>query len=191
MATASVPWSEEQLVEYMRTGFSNGHGVAAGPMGPVVSGLAMLPESDVRAIANYLISLPGEKLAAQRTPAKVNVSLRVADLAAGRRIFEGACLGCHSAAQGGPVLFGVSPSMAANTGVHSERPNNLIQVILQGIESPANGDLGYMPAFKASFSDTQVADLVAYLRAEFAPQKSAWPELTKQVAWLRANPGSH
>ncbi|WP_223531906.1 MULTISPECIES: molybdopterin cofactor-binding domain-containing protein [unclassified Pseudomonas] len=191
MATASVPWSEEQLVEYMRTGFSNEHGVAAGPMGPVVSGLATLPEADVRAIANYLISLPGEKLAAQRTPAKVNVSLRVADLAAGRRIFEGACLGCHSAAQGGPVLFGVSPSMAANTGVHGERPNNLIQVILQGIESPANGDLGYMPAFKASFSDTQVADLVAYLRAEFAPQKSAWPELTKQVAWLRANPGSH
>ncbi len=192
MANAAVPWREAQLVEYLRTGFSANHGVAAGPMGPVVAELAMLPETDVQAIAHYLLSLPGEaSTPGARQAAAVNISTRIPDLAAGKRIFEGACLGCHTAASGGPVLFGVSPQMAANTSVHSDRPNNLVQVILQGIESPPMGDLGYMPAFKGSFSDTQVADLAAYLRAEFAPQQPAWPELSRQVAWLRANPGSH
>jgi nicotinate dehydrogenase subunit B len=192
MASAAVPWSEEQLVDYLRTGFSAGHGVAAGPMGPVVAELSQLPETDLRAITNYLISVPGASPAAVAKPtAAVTGTARLADLNAGQRIFEGACLGCHTAASGGPVLFGVSPEMAANTSVHSDRPNNLVQVILQGIENPALGDLGYMPSFKGSFSDTQVADLVAYLRAEFAPQKPAWPELTQQVAWLRAHPGSH
>lgn len=191
MANAAVPWREEQLAEYLRTGFSANHGVAAGPMGPVVAELALLPEADVQAIAHYLLSLPGEPAAPVVRQAAVNISTRIPDLTAGKRIFEGACLGCHTAASGGPVLFGVSPQMAANTSVHSDRPNNLVQVILQGIASPPMGDLGYMPAFKGSFSDTQVADLAAYLRAEFAPQQPAWPELSRQVAWLRANPGSH
>ena len=192
MASAAVPWSEEQLVDYLRNGFSSGHGVAAGPMGPVVAGLATMPQADLQAIAHYLLSLPGEPSAAKAKPTpQAALSARMPDKVAGKRIFEGACQGCHTAASGGPVLFGVSPDMAANTSVHSDRPNNLIQVILQGIESPATSDLGYMPAFKGSFSDTQVADLAAYLRAEFAPREPAWPELSKQVGWLRANPGSH
>ncbi|MBD1601184.1 c-type cytochrome, partial [Pseudomonas typographi] len=114
-----------------------------------------------------------------------------AAVAAGQRVFEGACQACHSAADGGPQLFGVSPAMAVNSNVHSDRPDNLIQVILQGIGNPATAGLGYMPAFKHSLSDRQVADLVAYLRSHFAADKPAWPELTRQVAWLRANPGSH
>jgi nicotinate dehydrogenase subunit B len=52
-----VPWTEKALFDYLRTGFSKEHGVAAGPMGPVVAGLAALPESDVKAIAHYITSL--------------------------------------------------------------------------------------------------------------------------------------
>ncbi len=54
---APVPWTEHALFEYLRTGFSPEHGVAAGPMAPVVAGLAELPEGDVRAMAHYLASL--------------------------------------------------------------------------------------------------------------------------------------
>lgn len=188
LSKAPTPWSEEQLYAYLRTGFSSEHGVAAGPMGPVVSELSSLPEDDVRAIAHYLGTLEGEAPA----PATIKAALPVAaNLANGRRVFEGACQACHSAADGGPELFGVSPSMATNTNVHSDRPDNLIQVILQGIDNPAVKDLGYMPAFKNSLSDSQVSDLVAYLRSRFAADKPAWPALDKQVAWLRANPGSH
>ena len=189
LSKAPTPWTEDQLFAYMRTGFSAEHGVATGPMGPVVSELATLPEDDVRAIAHYLSTLKGEPSAVP-VPA-TGVAPTVASLASGRRVFEGACQGCHSAGEGGPELFGVSPSMASNTNVHSDRPDNLIKVILQGIDNPATKDLGYMPAFKDSLSDKQIADLVAYVRANFAADKAAWPSMEKQVAWLRANPGTH
>ncbi|MNC25842.1 Nicotinate dehydrogenase subunit B [compost metagenome] len=192
LATAEKPWDEEQLFQYLSSGHSAEHGVAAGPMGPVVSELATLPESDVRAMANYLISLS--------SPAQLNVEPQV-KLAtrlqpalgqqAGERLFQGACQACHSAAAGGPQLFGVSPDLANNTNIFSERPDNLIKVILQGIAKPATADLGFMPGFKDSFSDRQVADLVNYLRQRYAGDKPAWRNVEAQVARLRANPGSH
>lgn len=192
LATAEKPWNEEQLFQYLSSGHSAEHGVAAGPMGPVVSELATLPESDVRAMANYLISLS--------SPVQLNVEPQV-QLAtrlqpalgqqAGERLFQGACQACHSAAAGGPQLFGVSPDLANNTNIFSERPDNLIKVILQGIAKPATADLGFMPGFKDSFSDRQVASLVNYLRQRYAGDKPAWRDVEAQVARLRANPGSH
>jgi len=62
---------------------------------------------------------------------------------------------------------------------------------LQGISKPATADLGFMPGFKDSFSDRQVADLVNYLRQHYAGDKPAWRDVETQVARLRANPGSH
>jgi len=47
-------------------------------------------------------------------------------------------------------------------------------VILHGITSPVSSDLGYMPAFKDSMTDDQVAELVAYLRQQFARTSRAW-----------------
>ncbi len=85
------------------------------------------------------------------------------------------------------VLFGSRPSLALNSNLHSATPDNLIQVILQGIASPVSSDLGYMymPAFKDSLSDEQVAELVSYLRLQFAPDKAAWIDVRGAVAKLR------
>lgn len=192
LANADKSWTEEQLFQYLRSGHSAEHGVAAGPMGPVVGELATLPETDVRAMANYLISLSnptGLNLESQAKPA-TTLSTAVGQLG-GERLFQGACQACHSAASGGPQLFGVSPDLANNTNIFSERPDNLINVILQGISKPATADLGFMPGFKDSFSDRQVADLVNYLRQHYAGDKPAWRDVETQVARLRANPGSH
>ena len=65
-------------------------------------------------------------------------------------------------------------------------PDNLIQVILHGITQPASSDLGYMPAFKGSMSDDQIAGLVAYLRQQFA-DKPAWTDLPSAVSRIRAS----
>ncbi|UNK25940.1 molybdopterin-dependent oxidoreductase [Serratia plymuthica] len=192
LANADKPWSEEQLFRYLRSGHSAEHGVAAGPMGPVVSELATLPESDVRAMAGYLISLSTPTTLNLEPQVQLAGSLQSAQAQqAGERLFQGACQACHSAASGGPQLFGVSPDLANNTNIFSDRPDNLIKVILQGIAKPATADLGFMPGFKDSFSDRQVADLVNYLRQRYAGQKPAWREVEAQVARLRANPGSH
>ena len=64
-------------------------------------------------------------------------------------------------------------------------PDNLIQVILHGIAAPASSDLGYMPAFKDSLTDDQVAELVSYLRRQFAPDKPAWTGVQAAVGRIR------
>lgn len=185
LSKAPTPWTEDQLFNYLSTGYSDAHGVAAGPMGPVVSELSKLPKADIRAMAVYLASLNGEANAEAQTVATAPLPNPN-----GRRVFEGSCKACHADGLG-PKLFGVSPSLASNTNVFSDQPDNLIKVILQGISSPATRDLGYMPGFKDSLSNGQVADLVDYLRGQFAPNAPAWKGLEQKVAHLRANPGTH
>jgi nicotinate dehydrogenase subunit B len=195
LSKSATPWTEDQLFNYLSTGYSDAHGVAAGPMGPVVSELAKLPTSDVRAMAVYLASLNGS---AEATPAVTKVApaerpatvVSAQSLSNGQRVFEGSCKGCHADGLG-PKLFGVSPSLASNTNVHSALPDNLIKVIQLGIEKPATPDLGYMPGFKDSLSDTQISDLAAYLRNRFAPNEPQWTGLSEKVAYLKANPGTH
>ncbi|WP_342655000.1 molybdopterin cofactor-binding domain-containing protein [Pseudomonas sp. F3-2] len=207
LSKAPTPWTEDQLFNYLSTGYSDAHGVAAGPMGPVVSELAKLPRTDVRAMAVYLASLNGSAEAASTMPAptaaaptmpaptvtaqKVTVAtVSPQSLSNGQRVFEGSCQGCHADGLG-PKLFGVSPSLATNTNVHSALPDNLIKVIQQGIAKPATADLGYMPGFKDSLSNTQISDLAAYLRTRFAPNEPQWTGLQDKVAYLKANPGIH
>jgi len=105
---------------------------------------------------------------------------------AGARLYLGACAVCHE--PGGPPLFGSRPSLALNSNLHSTVPDNLIQVILHGIAQPVSSDLGYMPAFKDSMSDDQVAELVTYLRRQFAPDKAAWSDIHAAVGRLREQP---
>ena len=185
LSKAPTPWTEEQLFSYLSTGYSDAHGVAAGPMGPVVSELSKLPKADIRAMAVYLASLNGEAVVQAQ-----GVAAAAVPNPNGRRVFEGACKACHADGVG-PKLFGVSPSLASNTNVHSDQPDNLIKVILQGISAPATKDLGYLPGFKDSLSTAKVADLVAYLRGQFAPNAPGWEGLEQTVAHLRANPGTH
>lgn len=190
LSKAPTPWTEDQLFNYLSSGYSDAHGVATGPMGPVVSELSKLPKADIRAMAVYLTSLDGVAQAAPTPEAVAQPSVSQLALRNGRRIFEGSCQGCHADGSG-PKLFGVSPSLGSNTNVHSALPDNLIKVILQGIPTPATPDLGYMPGFKYSLSDTQISDLAAYLRNRFAPNEAQWQGLPEKVAHLRANPGTH
>ena len=58
-------------------------------------------------------------------------------------------------------------------------------MILHGIAAPASSDLGYMPAFKDSLTDGQVAELVSYLRRQFAPDKPAWTGIDAAIGRIR------
>ena len=83
-------------------------------------------------------------------------------------------------------MFGVKPSLALNTAIHAETPNTALRVILEGARPPPGlGDLGAMPGFVHHLDDVQVADLVAYLRARFAPEKAAWSGLAEAASRLR------
>ncbi|WKL14199.1 c-type cytochrome [Comamonas testosteroni] len=206
LAGGKLPWSREELYQYLRTGFSARHGVAAGPMAPVIHGLAQLPEADVRAMARYLTELPGQDaLDAQPAPAHAAPLAPLTATAAasvampapamerqvnGERIYQNACAVCHEAGSG-PTLFGVKPLLALNTNLHAASPDNLVQVILNGIQTPADDALGYMPGFRDSLDDKQIADLLGYLRQRFAPEEKAWPDDTKTIKRLRAQVQAH
>jgi nicotinate dehydrogenase subunit B len=189
--SSPVPWTEDALFDYLRTGFSREHGVAAGPMAPVVAGLAALPESDVRAIAHYIASLsqPVDAAVVARTAA-LHAAGANADavttlgLQQGQRMFESACAVCH-AVSGGVGHFGVRPLMGLNTSVSQATPDNLLHVLLHGIGQPATEGLGYMPGFSEVFDDEQVADLARYIRARYAPGQPAWRNLEAASARVR------
>jgi nicotinate dehydrogenase subunit B len=56
---------------------------------------------------------------------------------------------------------------------------------LHGITAPVSSDLGYMPAFRDSLSDDQLAELVSYLRQQFAPQKPVWTGIPAAIMRIR------
>jgi nicotinate dehydrogenase subunit B len=189
LSRAPIPWSEDELFAYLRSGESRFHGVAAGPMAPVVRELANLPDEDIRAMAVYLASFNGnaiDKPAQDALAAELETLTRARTVSAspaGARLYEGACAVCH--AVGGAPLFGSRPSLALNSNLHSAVPDNLIQVILHGIASPVSSDLGYMPPFKDSMTDDQLAELVSYLRQQFAPEKPPWTGVQAAVNQAR------
>lgn len=214
LATGERAWSGEELFQYLRTGYSPRHGVAAGPMAPVIHGLAELPASDLKAIVTYLMAVPGQAPARTPSPARATAAATASAAAtartaattattatvtaapaaaseaitlrraSGERIYQNACAVCHEAGSG-PTLFGVKPLLGQNTNLHAASPDNLIQVILNGIQAPADDALGYMPGFGNSLDDRQIGDLIDYLRARFAPEEEAWPVDTTTIGRLR------
>ncbi|WP_084697974.1 molybdopterin cofactor-binding domain-containing protein [Muricoccus aerilatus] len=188
LSRAPVPWDEAELFAYLRTGQAQFHGVAAGNMAPVVEGLRALPDADIRAMATYLASFmqPPPKV-----PSAIAASVQAASDAAagpltgsiGQRIFDGACAVCHDPRTA--TGFGARPNLAFNTNLYSDRPDNLLRVMLEGIPRPAVPELGAMPAFAGSLTDAQLIDLTHYLRARFAPGRPAWSEVRGTLARLR------
>lgn len=182
-----VAWSHQDMVEFLRTGFSANHGVAAGPMAPVIrEGTSQLTEEDRQAIATYLTSEVAHQLVtsksleiAQQTEGKIEPLSTE-----GARLYSGACMACHGQTKGAQML-GVRPALVLNTNLYADTPDNVIRIVLNGIEYEATEGLGSMPAFRHNLSDKQIAVLLNYLRTTFT-SKSPWPDLEHQVSQLRA-----
>jgi nicotinate dehydrogenase subunit B len=104
-----------------------------------------------------------------------------------QRMFETACGACHHDGQG-PALLGRNAPLALNSNLHSERPDNLLRTILEGVREPATRDLGFMPPFRHALSDEQIAGVAAYMRGRFAPGKPAWQNLEAAAARIRQSP---
>jgi len=187
---APVPWTQDELFSYLRFGHARYHGVAAGPMAPVVEQLATLPEADVRAMAHYLASFnppaPDAQAIAQAAVERSRVQA-MSLVGEAQRLFTSACGACHHDGSG-PLPLGLNLPLELNSKLHSTRPDNLLRVILEGIRTPATPDIGFMPAFRDGLDDRQIARLAAYMRQRFAPDKPAWTDLEASVARVRATP---
>lgn len=180
LANAAIPWSKEQLVDYLRGTVATEHGAAAGPMLPVSMNLAEVPLGDVQAMATYLMSLQRPNLA---KISSVNASAITASELKGATLFAGACAGCH--ADAAPMrILGQRPELKLGSALNADSPRNTILTILNGIPFTGTGASHYMPAFANSFTNSDIVDLVAFLRSQGrTPQP--WPELDETVSTLR------
>lgn len=175
---APVPWTADQLFDYLRRGREARHGVAAGPMAPVTHSLAGVAEEDVRAIAVYVAS----QMSTRSPVAPRTAGPERAMPPEGAQIFAGACASCHEAPAANPSSAPVP--LGLTTSLNAPDPRNTIHVVLDGLW-PDPGESGAsMPGFAAGLTDKQVTALVDYLRARFT-DLPAWRDVPERVAAIR------
>jgi mono/diheme cytochrome c family protein len=75
----------------------------------------------------------------------------------GEAVYRGVCQGCHMADAKGANGAGSYPALANNPRL--AQPAYVVALVM-------NGHKG-MPAFRGHFTDTQVADVVNYVRSHF------------------------
>jgi nicotinate dehydrogenase subunit B len=179
MNASPVAWRAEDFFHYLRHGYTDFHGVASGPMAQVVRNLKTVPDDDLKAIAVYLASLQTNTTisdAAQKETAKQLVAQAASQAPlpnAAQRQFEGSCGACHHDGDG-PQLLGVNQPLSLNGNLHSASPDNLVRVLMHGIQQPPSERVGFMPGFKNSLSEAQMLQLVGWMRQRYAPDKPAW-----------------
>ncbi len=176
---APVPWTAEQLYQYLRTGLDDLHAIAAGPMEPVVRNLAAVPEQDVRAIATHVATLAGQPTASRQKKAEDALLQARRDGAAypridranqktaggdqafqnGAAVYAGACAECHD--QGRQTSSGGALHLALGTAMTIPTSANLIRLTLEGIMPPDSEPGRWMPGFAGALTDEQVKDLAA------------------------------
>jgi mono/diheme cytochrome c family protein len=188
---APTPWDKAQIAAYLRQGWVDGHGAAAGPMKPVTSDLAKANESDVEAIAAYLVDqmetpsadsgLRSKALLAEiskeTSPAKPNTGEEL-----GATIFAGACAACHLGSTAVAPPRGID--LALSTVLSANGPRDAIFIVLDGIRSPDGQPGPWMPRFDGAFTDAQLAAVLNYLRAHYG-QGPVWTNLEQQVHDIR------
>lgn len=193
---SGVPWNAREFAEYLKTGSGIYHGVAAGPMGPVVhAGIRALPDSDIDAIATYL----GQEIGAGAGDPAQNPAV-LASIAAGQpdpayrkdlgeRLYASACAACHYNATA-TSLSAERPDLGINSATRLDDPSNLIHVILDGVPAGEGTHGVVMPAFRSALDDDEIAAIAAYLRADHAGL-TPWPDLAAKVKSVRETVSNH
>jgi mono/diheme cytochrome c family protein len=188
LSHAPNPWTQAQLTDYLRKGLATEHGAAAGPMLPVTHDLANAPESDINAIATYLMS-PQPPPTPARPASAPEGALTAADdanaraISTGETLFASSCAGCH--ANGAPMrVIGNRPALGLSSALASGSSRNAIQLVLRGNPWDGSASTHYMPPFADVLDDDQIADVLAYLRIQYA-QLSVWKDVSQTTATIR------
>ena len=190
-------WSEQEIVDYLRFGQVAHKAQAAGPMAEAVDySLRHLTEQDLQAMAVYLKTVPAVHNAADTRPDyawgsagnQLNSVRGVAwpqdkDKLTGAQLYDAHCATCHQASGQGS-FDGSLPPLFHNTTVGRRNTNNLVMVLLDGIERTDRQPEVKMQGFRQVMSDVQVATLASYLTQQYGnPEVKVTPE---QVKTLRA-----
>ncbi len=176
-ALAGASWTADSLTTYLQTGAEARHGAAAGPMAPVWWTLARVPQAEVHAMATYIASFAGPAAAPPREDAGPAAGLP------GAATFAGACNACHGPAA--PMMQAGAAALGYSGAVQAATPDNVLRVILWGIQPEQYRAGPQMPGYGTILTDAQVAEAAAYLRARYAPGRPAWTGVTELVKRIR------
>ncbi len=163
-------WRESEVVSYLKTGH-NAHSMASGPMAEVIeNSTSQMSDADLNAIATYLKDVPGGGGGARALAADD------ARMKSGAALYEDNCQGCHNPrGNGQSVIF---PPLAGNPVVQQRSPETLIRVVLAGTQAaqtPRAPTAAAMPSFAWRLNDTQVADILTYIRNSWGNAADAVP----------------
>jgi mono/diheme cytochrome c family protein len=188
-------WDNAELVTYLKTGVVQGKAQAAGPMAEAVDhSLQHLNDSDLKAIAVYLKTVPAQRLAADDQPV-YTLGRESDELASirgvalpdddnqmnGAQLYDAHCSTCHQP-QGQGSFEGGLPSLMHNTAVGRSNPNNLVMAILEGVKRGPHGQDIRMQGFANTLSDQQVATLANYVTGHYGnPNIQVSPAQVKEL----------
>jgi mono/diheme cytochrome c family protein len=186
-------WSEHEIVTLLQSGRIAGppettrSASTVGPMAEVVyQSLQSVPETDLRAMAVFLRSLPPvESVPAEPDPAHRSISGPAYDN--GRTVYLQECADCHG--EQGEGRAPVGPPLAANRAVTLATATNVIRMVLFGGFPPGTSEnmrpFG-MPPYYPSLSDEQIANVLTYVRTSWG--NAAGPVLASEVTENRGSP---
>ena len=158
-------WSLDDVTRLLREGKS-GHHATIGPMAEVVVlSLAHWNETDLQAVARYLMALPPQR-ANQPQP----IDKTMSNMALGQRVYEQQCATCHGdQGQGFQLSDGrvAYPPLAGNRAVTMNSPANLLRIVQQGgfgLPTSQHPQPFGMPPFQMVLDDNAMAALLTYIR---------------------------
>ena len=180
-------WSENDLIEYLRTG-SNSIAVASGPMAEAVTNSTQhLTDEDLRAMAVYLKQPEGKTADSSVKPQALAAS--DARMQSGQKVFAANCEACHNS--DGKGVTHMVAGFAGNPAIMAPEIDSLLNSVLVGSRgaitkhSPTGAG---MPAFAWKLSDQQVANVLTYVRNQWG--NAAVPVSPEAVAKARTSLGA-
>ncbi|MGB7102922.1 MAG: cytochrome c [Xanthobacteraceae bacterium] len=181
-------WNDEEIAAYLSTGHASGRGTAAGPMGEAVDqSFSLLAPADINAMVAYLRSVPPVASSEPATiappaPLSPKQGRETSDIL-GRKVFEGACVSCHSWT--GVSTISPYATIAGARAVNDPTATNVAQIVISGTMRHAPKGIISMPGFGGIYSDEEIAAVVNYVTKRFGSEESKIS--AKDVAELRSS----
>lgn len=176
-ATGLASWSQDEIVQFLRTGRTDRSAAFGGMADVVEHSTQYLTDADLLAMARYLKQLPPRVgRSTQWVPAAdtTTAALRSGDYrAAGSLAYAEHCQACHRAdGRGMPRIY---PALAGNSIVFADDASSLVQVTLVGGRTPhtPHDTMAFsMPGFE-HLPNAQLAQILTFIRSSWGNRASA------------------